>query len=224
MLRRNRDAFTLIELLVVIAVIAILAAILFPVFSRARESARKASCQSNLKQLASAALMYAQDYDEVLPKGWNWNAANSYWYDLLFPYVRNAQVYRCPSLPSNGYTGAQVTTFGLSSSQVGYGWNAGTSGALYCDGCGSSYNWGPWVPLQGIPVPAETILMADVTAATLPTWVPYNVLWTSGGAPGWSVPALHMEGGNYAFVDGHVKFLARSTVFARRELFTIAAD
>jgi prepilin-type N-terminal cleavage/methylation domain-containing protein len=118
-MRRNRG-FTLIELLVVIAIIAILAAILFPVFARAREAARKATCLSNLKQIALAAIMYAQDYDEVLPAasstGRNCSAhpidpANQYitnftglgsldfWQiaDLLAPYIKSLDIFNCPT-------------------------------------------------------------------------------------------------------------------------------
>jgi len=122
---RKRRGFTLIELLVVIAIIAILAAILFPVFARAREAARKATCLSNLKQIALACLMYAQDYDEVLPSvnndGYNatshaidpansyitWSDAESrnlgsidYWQlaDVLTPYVKSLDLFVCPTL------------------------------------------------------------------------------------------------------------------------------
>jgi len=121
-MRRNRG-FTLIELLVVIAIIAILAAILFPVFARAREAARKATCLSNLKQIALACLMYAQDYDEVLPACNNGTFATShpivpvdpqdtaaaaagaglgskdYWQlgDLLRSYIKSMDIFNCPT-------------------------------------------------------------------------------------------------------------------------------
>ena len=109
-----RRAFTLIELLVVIAIIAILAAILFPVFAKAREAARQTSCLSNLKQLSTALTMYTQDFDEALPGASPGNAASPWghwvpgiWVSdsapcnvtqgALFPYVKNAAVYQCPS-------------------------------------------------------------------------------------------------------------------------------
>jgi prepilin-type N-terminal cleavage/methylation domain-containing protein len=122
---RKDRGFTLIELLVVIAIIAILAAILFPVFARAREAARKATCMSNLKQIALAAIMYAQDYDEVLPiacaTGFQSTShaiepANNqitvsaalaaglgsadYWQlpDVLRPYVKSVEIFKCPTL------------------------------------------------------------------------------------------------------------------------------
>jgi prepilin-type N-terminal cleavage/methylation domain-containing protein/prepilin-type processing-associated H-X9-DG protein len=91
----HRSAFTLIELLVVIAIIAILAAILFPVFARARENARRASCQSNLKQIGIAAMMYTQDYDERLP--YYSLAPTGYWENAILPYTKSTQIYDCPS-------------------------------------------------------------------------------------------------------------------------------
>ena len=95
--RSKRSAFTLIELLVVIAIIAILAAILFPVFAQAREAARKSSCQSNLKQLATATLMYKQDYDERFPYH-NWGSAtHDPWWWSIQPYAKNAGILVCPS-------------------------------------------------------------------------------------------------------------------------------
>ncbi len=104
----QRKGFTLIELLVVIAIIAILAAILFPVFARAREQARKTACLSNMKQLGTALLMYTQDYDEMLPmtnydrwvgKSSDWGMDLIVWCDVLMPYVKNYQIFVCPSRP-----------------------------------------------------------------------------------------------------------------------------
>jgi prepilin-type N-terminal cleavage/methylation domain-containing protein len=97
MSKRSRRGFTLIELLVVIAIIAILAAILFPVFARAREKARQSSCQSNLKQIGLAFTMYAQDYDEKMPRGSGYIAPTALlspgnygeWFLELAPYIKN---------------------------------------------------------------------------------------------------------------------------------------
>jgi prepilin-type N-terminal cleavage/methylation domain-containing protein/prepilin-type processing-associated H-X9-DG protein len=106
--RVKRRAFTLIELLVVIAIIAILAAILFPVFAQAREKARQSSCQSNLKQLGNAVMMYVQDYDEQLPYNYHYSngQANLWWWeDDVQPYIKNLQVLICPSAnPKINYT------------------------------------------------------------------------------------------------------------------------
>ena len=115
-----QSGFTLVELLVVIAIIAILAAILFPVFARARENARRSSCQSNLKQIGLGILQYAQDYDEIMVPAWldgtgtatGWSATNSAtrtdnfkWMDLLQPYVKSEQIFNCPSAPSKTLNG-----------------------------------------------------------------------------------------------------------------------
>jgi prepilin-type N-terminal cleavage/methylation domain-containing protein len=98
----RRSGFTLIELLVVIAIIAILAAILFPVFARARESARKTQCLSNMKQLGNAIMMYTNDYDEYFPEmasGGCWGRAgiaNALWSRQIYPYVKNKGVFELP--------------------------------------------------------------------------------------------------------------------------------
>jgi prepilin-type N-terminal cleavage/methylation domain-containing protein/prepilin-type processing-associated H-X9-DG protein len=104
---RIERGFTLIELLVVISIIGLLAAILFPVFARARENGRRASCQSNLKQLGLGILQYTQDYDEKLPIGntsFVWSGQTYYtatgWGGQVYPYVKSAQVFTCPSDPT----------------------------------------------------------------------------------------------------------------------------
>jgi prepilin-type N-terminal cleavage/methylation domain-containing protein/prepilin-type processing-associated H-X9-DG protein len=106
---KTRNAFTLIELLVVIAIIAILAAILFPVFAQAREKARGTSCLSNVKQIGTGVMMYAQDYDEYLPRNSHpdpprilegahfVDCSTPRWMDVIYPYVKNEQIFNCPS-------------------------------------------------------------------------------------------------------------------------------
>ena len=102
---RTKKAFTLIELLVVIAIIAILAAILFPVFAQAREKARQASCLSNTKQIGLGIYQYIQDYDETIPLGgWGIGPYGSRWFRDIYPYVKNLNVYVCPSSLNNDTT------------------------------------------------------------------------------------------------------------------------
>jgi prepilin-type N-terminal cleavage/methylation domain-containing protein/prepilin-type processing-associated H-X9-DG protein len=133
-----RRGFTLIELLVVIAIIAILAAILFPVFARAREMARKASCQSNFKQLTLALRMYTVDYDEKNVLMWISPFENKYkdvparawWQFLVFPYVKNVGVFTDPSVSNPGFFGETGPI---------PAWMAGDSSYRYESGIG--LNW-----------------------------------------------------------------------------------
>jgi len=131
----KRRGFTLIELLVVIAIIAILAAILFPVFSRAREQARKSNCLSNLKQMGTAMLMYAQDWDETLPlamPGCILPGAKQWW-AAIYPYTKNASILHCPSA-ANPWT-----------------WftNPGAAVGFHCGGAPSCEELLPGMPAQG---------------------------------------------------------------------------
>jgi prepilin-type N-terminal cleavage/methylation domain-containing protein/prepilin-type processing-associated H-X9-DG protein len=134
-----KKAFTLIELLVVIAIIAILAAILFPVFARARENARRASCMSNLKQVGLGLMQYTQDYDETNPNTslpgpithtGSADGRDFWWTDAIFPYVKSKQLYTCPSRNeggagdyktfeeriSGGFTGRYLGTYTINAS------------------------------------------------------------------------------------------------------------
>src|SRR3712207_1439868 len=126
-LTRRRSAFTLIELLVVIAIIAILAAILFPVFAQAREKARQAGCLSNLRQFGMASNLYMQDWDERMPKwllGENIVRERIPWTVQLRPYVKNDGVYVCPS----DTPGGSNPTFARYGAR--FGWTQNTSYAM----------------------------------------------------------------------------------------------
>lgn len=203
--RKRKYAFTLIELLVVIAIIAILAAILFPVFAQAREAARKASCQSNLKQIGTATMMYAQDYDESYPGGWNMAAGHPngggdmMWRVVLQPYIQkygnnsnlydsrgNFGVYWCPSTPGS------TQSYGPSS----YGYNAFGG---YTQGW---RNWGggnagfPGASMATIHRPADLIMFADAAAVGNSRSRDLNF---NHGSPGWTGCSQGNHLGPYTF-------------------------
>ena len=202
-MRSKSRGFTLIELLVVIAIIAILAAILFPVFARAREKARQTSCLSNVKELMLGALMYAQDYDEVMLRlniGYNGRAfiytepnGNSrtgdyiLWHTMVYPYIKNVQIYNCPSY-SYRYTGWYTGggSYGLNNYNDGQAmaWFEKPAQNMFLAeaGGGDSYN-----------------LDGDDRAAT-----PNNSEMTDN--------ARHNDGLNSAFCDGHAKWLSKTNI------------
>ena len=149
--------FTLIELLVVIAIIALLAAILFPAFARARENARKASCMSNMKQLALGFLQYTQDYDEQWPIGTHayggaYNVGVG-WGGQIFPYVKSAQIYKCPSDPTVPASASQVTVSYATSDDITENDPAGSGGA----------NDSTLAPMTA---PAQTVLLDEVQGSS----------------------------------------------------------
>jgi len=214
----ERRAFTLIELLVVIAIIAILAAILFPVFAQAREGARKSSCLSNLNQLGKGVIMYTQDYDETFPMVYGGYAgiARSSEYLLVYPYVKNVDVWRCPSAaPSDGGTWPDSIADVLGVPRSGgrkfnYGYNWGVliyagGGLLEAEAVtpwGQSYQAGK--SLAALKAPADVFVYSDSYDTYRPTMGTDSILDSYTGAPRTS--ALRHGGRfNIAFADGHAK-------------------
>lgn len=217
--------FTLIELLVVIAIIAILAAILFPVFAKAREKARQSSCLSNEKQLVLGMLQYVQDYDERFPDcRWPNNRAAASpitgastcftWSECIYPYVKNSQVFVCPS------DGTARPTWGGSGSTgthpmavFSYGRNYG-----YFETDKDTVNAAN--TLGQFPQPAETIMLMDTTSCN--RGGPRYVRWPGNGATSIDTQMAlrylaprHNEGSNFGFFDGHCKWMKYGGVPAR---------
>lgn len=211
----GRKGFTLIELLVVIAIIAILAAILFPVFAKAREKARQSSCLSNLKQIGLATLQYVQDYDEKFP-GIYWNTGNAArpisgwptenlgtylnWAEKITPYVKNPQVFQCPNLVLTSATQMGYNCFPTSYT-FNYSLNIDTSQGR---------------SLGDIGRPSEIMMIGDGPAQLDTRWAPAVMVSLYNNVPTGTWPLTtayctacrrHNDGYNFVFVDGHAKWM-----------------
>lgn len=208
----RRRGFTLIELLVVIAIIAILAAILFPVFARAREKARQTSCLSNIKQLGLGSLMYCSDYDQFF-FGHIQGTRNTFyppvapyldWMQQVYPYVKNDALFTCPSNPD--YTWRYVVNPApVHDASLGYGLNYWMTFYYY-------YSTGA---LPYIQRPAETIWFTDCDYYVVyPTFYlytyPTNTVYGQNGYA--RLQLRHNDGVNVAFMDGHAKWMNRQSI------------
>ena len=207
---RNKG-FTLIEILIVVAIIAILAAILFPVFARARENGRRASCASNVKQISLGIMQYAQDYDEKLPlfqtSGFAIGTTNgTAWSQQIQPYLNSMQIFQCPSEPNPsaaaGTNGAGYTDYGM---------------ATYCtiyNGC-TSYSTG--VALASFVSPSLSVMVFEMPNGAANNGYNGCTNWNCSGSantPGklaFAGPGadaqIHLAGENVGFADGHVKWM-----------------
>lgn len=209
--RLAKPGFTLIELLVVIAIIALLAAILFPVFVRARENARRTSCLSNLKQIGLAFHQYQQDYDGMYP-GWL-NDTNQGWAVVLQPYLNSTQIFQCPSESTKGSTvpeGGAYTDYGYSA-HFGKIFPGGgnrlppkeselqfpSNSIVLFDGAVLS------VPGSGLPGSSSYIVdLYEFQARNIDGMSSANsTIHASGEAS-----RRHLEGANYLLADGHAKW------------------
>ena len=216
------SAFTLIELLVVIAIIAVLAAILFPVFAQAREKARQAACLSNMKQIGTALMMYQQDFDETFPMRYggpcpadcNAQGYQRTWKDMLMPYLKNKDVYKCPSNPVSQRMDIRNTF------AAGY--------SMYLpDGPVEIFRnvsgWAYPQPVAGVTVPANSLIIFESSylfpdggpslrydEPSIPTAQLANApsSWYSGHSK---------KRGNLVFMDGHAKYHALENTFVERE-------
>jgi prepilin-type N-terminal cleavage/methylation domain-containing protein/prepilin-type processing-associated H-X9-DG protein len=214
----KRRGFTLIELLVVIAIIAILAAILFPVFARAREKARQTACLSNLKQIGTGMIMYVQDYDEKFPRHYFRNSNDTIVgsvITVIHPYIANVDVWDCPSSPRlTRRSGGEPAILG----EYSYGWNYRV------------FTLGTPTKLARCTHPATTVMAGDTCMDNYgpgrlywPTYgIGYNEViasqenWPSNcdsarwytkdhGRPGFNFSPRHNGMGNVTFLDGHAK-------------------
>ena len=200
----RKKGFTLIELLVVIAIIAILAAILFPVFARAREKARQSNCLSNIKQMMTGVLMYAQDYDETMPRlnvgcgdytmpGGGINSSGIMPWNLgMLPYLKNIQIMNCPSVSLAWDGGKLDDSSDHDCDAISYGYNENCSGVA-----NAKFNF-----------VSETCCLADKGDTTI------YFLDSGGSTNGRPDIALdrHNEGANIGFADGHGKWYKGSNI------------
>jgi prepilin-type N-terminal cleavage/methylation domain-containing protein/prepilin-type processing-associated H-X9-DG protein len=214
---KSRHAFTLIELLVVIAIIAILAAILFPVFAKAREQARKTACLSNMKQIGTALLMYSTDYDGYFPVRYGSgnpgdfeNGVQRSWKNMLLPYIKNTDIFKCPSNPS--------------ARKGDWIWNGAKSTDGYFAGGYSMYLPDPFLCSKfghgcaypqndaGIEASANSLIIAETSYRFPDTgpWLGYvepaqNDPAVTPGPSSWN-SGHSKKAGNITYLDGHAKY------------------
>ena len=222
----NKRAFTLIELLVVIAIIAILAAILFPVFARARENARRSSCSSNVKQMMLGVMQYTQDYDERLPMSWtpvNSSGDRVIWSQSIQPYVKSVQLFVCPSDSAtdiSGWPTSPAPTGYVNPFHCSYIANVKLS-PVGSDATGISLAQAQAVSTTIYISDGGTKANSGTTPADPTTWTKKPASWvlddpTDGYITGdygdWGAPATrHLETSVVGFLDGHVKAMRTPT-------------
>jgi prepilin-type N-terminal cleavage/methylation domain-containing protein/prepilin-type processing-associated H-X9-DG protein len=226
----HRSGFTLIELLVVIAIIAILAAILFPVFAQARDKARQATCVGNVKQIGTAMMLYVQDYDDTYPIYSTWPREAVHWYDMINPYVKakdfKSSIYVCPSVArrvAGGNSGAGYGVNYLHVIQYPKEFNYTGTVKLW----DQSRHTGP-ARMARLGRPAETIMLADAETDCGPNvgtgWAAVYCPMDMVAGEAWSkpfcidttyaLPKRHAGGGVYLMADGHAKWMRRDAVMS----------
>jgi prepilin-type N-terminal cleavage/methylation domain-containing protein/prepilin-type processing-associated H-X9-DG protein len=210
----KKRGFTLIELLIVIAIIALLAAILFPVFARARENARRSSCSSNLKQIGLGLMQYTQDYDERFVPNDGINPVRRAWQDRLMPYLKSEQIFLCPSSTDN-YQTISATEFRCSYALNSFYENDSTLGQMF-----NQFNVGSIASVEdtvgtmfiadGYDTTGQAIGQIVNSGVALPAAFP-NDFWTGQA----DLRARHLDTINVAFLDGHVKAMKPSEFYKR---------
>jgi prepilin-type N-terminal cleavage/methylation domain-containing protein/prepilin-type processing-associated H-X9-DG protein len=226
----TRRAFTLIELLVVIAIIAILAAILFPVFAQAREQARQSVCSSNVRQIGMGVRMYVQDYDETFPifyayntkdpvtsaRAWSGDLPHKGVEVLIFPYIKSREIFRCPNdLGGPAVPDPDYGCPGLSTYHACYGSSYRFSKGSFTLAAGESsqnnflYDTSRIATEASFALPAETRLMRDEMMPWFGTQDKYGYI------PGY-FQRWHSRGGGTVFADGHAKFTVSNGEFDKQ--------
>jgi prepilin-type N-terminal cleavage/methylation domain-containing protein/prepilin-type processing-associated H-X9-DG protein len=228
----KRRGFTLIELLVVIAIIAILAAILFPVFAQAREAARKTQCASNSKQMGLATMMYAQDYDGGYPSVYDdqsYPGQRIIWADKIRPYIKNRQIFACPSGPNN--VNLNPAGGGQPSDNVqGTMYNMNMADGTHFPEGAASGNYP--VREASFAHPASTGLFFESSNVWWCHWLPnvggWNNTGTTAGGDVYLIGVLgetiyprHQGGCNVTFCDGHTKWVKISAMRNDTQMFNI---
>jgi len=219
----KHKAFTLIELLVVIAIISILAAILFPVFARARENARRASCMSNLKQLGLGVMQYVQDYDEKYPMNVfdnNGDAQYQMWYTTLQPYVKSTQIFQCPSsnLPIYHSYGANENVMTLGYGAVGDSHHRNVISMASVDSPSTTYLIMDFGQYNSNSYGAKIAANADYlpgmgdAAGLAASACPTHTNATYDQYMNDCMSGRHFGGVNVMFADGHAKWVRSDTV------------
>ncbi len=212
MFQKTKKGFTLIELLVVIAIIAILAAILFPVFARARENARRSSCSSNIKQIGLGFQQYIQDYDEKYPLIAGNSLPAQGWAIQMQPYLKSSQIFQCPS-ESTAPTAAQITAGTANYSDYWYNSRlAGRSQAQVDQVSSTVINGDGENGSAAYAFNGEGVTLGITNDGTTPTTTTgaTNAVPPSATLPGGTNQTFglrHLDGLNYGFADGHVKWL-----------------
>jgi len=223
------SAFTLIELLVVIAIIAILAAILFPVFARARENARRSSCQSNEKQIGLGILQYAQDYDETYPlMEYQPDFGAGSWRNMIYPYVKSTQIYQCPPNPNN-------TMGDFANHPTGPALTASYDASFRLDILSSTLGT-PVISYGGTKLSvlndsASTLMVMEasnqrpyIEGFTGTTAATFATNATSTNDDGKQVWFGHLNTLNFLFADGHVKAIRPSATGSPKNMWSCEDD